>query len=159
MRSLKQVESQAADHYWLAFLLTGNREASLDAAVDAAELRADANPFFATWLLRWSRKIAISKALSAIREELRTSSGRVPDRLAKTRVSAPKNWSLSRDTTKLHLERALLAMDAFPRCVLVLSILERLPIEDVAILLDEDRELIQQVRAEGVHELVRNQNV
>jgi len=159
MRSLKQVESQAADLYWLAFLLTGNRETSLDVALDAAELRTDANPFFSTWVLRWSRKIAISKALAAIREELRLSAGAVRNRPTQSRASAPKNWRLGPDATKVQLERALLAIDVFSRCVVVLSVLESLPLEDVAILLDEDRELIRQARAEGLHVLVRNLSI
>jgi DNA-directed RNA polymerase specialized sigma24 family protein len=156
MQPLKQLESQAADLYWLAFLLTGNHQASLDAAVDAAELRQEANPFFSTWVLRWSRKIAISKALSAIRDELKTSAQRTQARPAESRVSVPRNWSLSSDVTKFQLEQALLAIDVLPRCALVLSILEGLPLEDVAILLDEDRELIQKARACALQELIHS---
>ena len=36
--------------YWLAFLLTGARDISIDVAADAALSQAAVNPFFATWI-------------------------------------------------------------------------------------------------------------
>jgi hypothetical protein len=36
----------AVDLYWLAFLLTGSRDISIDIAADAAVSEDDANPFF-----------------------------------------------------------------------------------------------------------------
>lgn len=35
--------------YWLAFLLTGARDISIDIAADASLSQAAVNPFFATW--------------------------------------------------------------------------------------------------------------
>ena len=68
----------------------------------------------------------------------------------------PRNWTLGRDTTKVRLESALLAIDAFPRCVVLLSVFEGLSLEDVAILLDSDRELIRKSQMIGLRELTRN---
>ncbi|HUA60451.1 MAG TPA: hypothetical protein VML19_16940 [Verrucomicrobiae bacterium] len=140
----------------MAFLLTGDHEASIDAAVNATELRDGATAFFSTWVLRWSRMIAISKALAAVRGTLRESAVRTQERLARTRVPRLQKWTSGAETTKIQLERALLAIDVFPRCVVVLSIFEGLPLEDVATLLDENRQLVEKARAAGLQDLASN---
>lgn len=106
-------------------------------------------------MLAWSRKIVIARALSAIREELALSArgtAAEPGSFA----AAPRNWVFSEDTTKFHLERALLAIDVFPRCVLLLSVFEGLSMDDMTILLDQDRDLIRKARMIGLQELTRN---
>jgi len=155
MQPIARVDSRLADVYWLAFLLTGDHDASVEAAVDAVDLRAGAQPFFSTWVLRWSRKISISKALAAVRDDLHASAQRTEARLAGDRAPKLRNRSLSDAATKVDLERTLLAMDVFPRCVLVLSILEGLPVEDVAILLDADRGLVEKALASALDEFTR----
>src|SRR5437899_4040760 len=63
----------AADLHWLAFLLTGRREQSIDLAVETvAEFDTD-RPFFAAWMEAWARRVLIAKALTGIREELAAS--------------------------------------------------------------------------------------
>ncbi len=154
MQPLNEAGIQAADLYWLAFLLTGDAGASIDAAVDAAELRSGANPFFSTWVFRWSRKIAIAKALDAVRDGLRASARRTETGLAE-RPSSPKRApALAPEVGKAQLERALLAIDLFPRSVLVLSIFEGLPLEDVATLLGETRDLVEKARVSALGELM-----
>jgi len=155
MQAMSQAPNEMLDPYWLAYFLTGNRDAGFQAAVDAAELREDASPFFAEWVLRWSRKIAIAKSLGAIREELHTSARRTEATAFHSDVRLPRGWSLSSHTIKIQLKQALLAIDVFPRCALVLSIFEGLPLEDVATLLDEDRELVKTARAIGLQQLTR----
>jgi DNA-directed RNA polymerase specialized sigma24 family protein len=155
MPAMNQAPNEMLDLYWLAYLLTGNRDASFQAAVDAAELRKDASPFFSEWVLRWSRKIAIAKSLAAIREDLHTCARKTEGAPFNGDVRVPRGWSLISHTNKLQLEQALLAMDVFPRCALVLSIFEGLPLEDVATLLDEDRELVKTARAIGLQQLTR----
>ena len=76
MPSLEQTQQQAANLYWLAFLLTGDREASVDAAVEAIE-SPETNPFFFGWMLAWSRKVVIAKALAAVRRQLADSARRI----------------------------------------------------------------------------------
>src|SRR6185503_1301987 len=125
--------------------LTGHRERSLDVAIEALDFQLDfhddANPFFSTWLLAWSRRVFISKALAAIRDELAESARRTASKRAENAALPPRNWTLDRDTTKTQLESALLAIDVFPRCALLLSVFEGMPLEDVAILLNADRDL------------------
>jgi len=152
---MNQAPHEMLDLYWLAYLLTGNRDASFQAAADAAELREDASPFFSEWVLRWSRKIAIAKSLAAIREDLRASARKTEGAPFHGDVRLPRGWRLSSGANKIQLEQALLAIDVFPRCALVLSIFEGVPLEDVATLLDEDRELVKTARAMALRQLTR----
>jgi DNA-directed RNA polymerase specialized sigma24 family protein len=153
--SLNQTNRQAADLYWLAFLLTGQREASVDATAEALD-SAEANPFFSAWMLAWARKVVIAKALGAIRQELAASALRIAALRGRCGTPAPRNWSLTSGATKAELERALLAIDAFPRCVLLLSLFEGLSVDDAVVLLDVDRELIRKAQAFALQELTQN---
>jgi hypothetical protein len=160
MQTVTQTKDRLSNLYWLAFLLTGDREVSIDAAADAAAANEAAsgeasNPFFSAWMETWVRKIAISKALAAIRDEIRDSAGKTRRRLAEERVAARRKAAELEGLGKAVLERALLAMDGFLRCVIVLSVLERLGLEDVATLLDADREFIEDALTLAIHDLTR----
>lgn len=155
MSSLNQTNRQAADLYWLAFLLTGQRETSVDAAAEALD-SAETNPFFSAWMLAWARKVVIAKALGAIRQELAASAVRIAALRGRYGAPVPRNWSLAAGATKAELERALLAIDAFPRCVLLLSLFEGLSVDDAVVLLDVDRELIRKAQAFALQELTQN---
>ena len=73
MRKIGQANQHAASLHWLAFLLTGNREQSVDIAADTTDASGSANPFFESWMVAWSRRVAIAKALTTIRNELAAS--------------------------------------------------------------------------------------
>jgi DNA-directed RNA polymerase specialized sigma24 family protein len=151
----EQASAQAADLYWLAFLLTGQREASVDMAVEVLD-SADGNPFFSAWMLAWARKVVIAKALAAIRQELAASARRMAARRSRHCAPPPRNWALRPDATKFQIERALLAIDVFPRCALLLSVFEGLSIDDATVLLDGDRELVRSAQVCAIEELTRN---
>jgi len=155
MSSLNLSNRQAADLYWLAFLLTGQRDTSVDATAEALDT-AEAKPFFSAWMLAWARKVVIAKALGAIRQELAASALRIAAIRGRNAAPAPRNWSLASGATKAELERALLAIDAFPRCVLLLSLFEGLSIDDAVVLLDVDRDLIRKAQAFALQELTQN---
>jgi len=154
MPTLTQIDRQAGDLYWLAFLLTGRREAGVDVAVEALD-SADGNAFFSALMLAWARKVVIAKALGVIRQELAASALRIASARARNHPT-PRNWSLSSEATKVELERALLAIDAFPRCVLLLSLFEGMSLDDATVLLDVDRELIRKAQAFALQELTNN---
>jgi hypothetical protein len=156
MQTIDQANKRAADLYWLAFLLTGHREPSVGAALPVLDFEGGANSFFSTWMLGWSRRMVIAKALAAVRDELAASARRTASKRAEKADLPPRNWVLDRDTTKIQLERALLAMDVFPRCALLLSVFEGMSLEDAAILLDADRDLVWKARMIGLQELTRN---
>jgi hypothetical protein len=59
-------------------------------------------------------------------------------------------------TTKVQLESALLAIDVFPRCALLLSVFEGMSLEDVGILLNSERDLVRTAQMIGLLELTRN---
>jgi DNA-directed RNA polymerase specialized sigma24 family protein len=143
------------DLYWLAFLLTGRRDISIDIVADAI-LQNKANPFFTSWMTAWSRRIVIAKALTEIRQELAVSARRTQTARIKKSVSPPRNWSLSPDTTKARIEDALLAIDLFPRAAVLLSIFENIPAVDAATLLDADVPLVRKAIAIGLRELTAN---
>ena len=154
-KNTPDVKKAAVDLYWLAFLLTGRQDVSIDIAADAVAPQDSANPFFEDWMRAWQRRLVIGKALTAIRDELADSARRTE--LAPAGNSEmPRNWSLSPDTTKADLERALLAIDLFPRATLLLVVFEGVRIADAATLLDADPNLLKKAEAIGLRELTAN---
>lgn len=156
MQTLKDANERAADLYRLAFLLTGSRGSSVNVAIEAFEATEGANPFFSSWMLAWSRKVVIAKALGAMRDELAASAQRTRSRSADKYVLPSRRWTPPTETTNLQLERALLAIDVFPRCALLLSVFEGFSLADTAILLNGDEELVKKARTIGLRELTRN---
>jgi DNA-directed RNA polymerase specialized sigma24 family protein len=140
---------QAANLYWLAFLLTGQSEESAEIAADTMQDKGG-NQFFSAWMLAWARKVIISRALGAIRQELAASAQRIAathvPRCSSRRTPAPA-------ANKRELERALLSIDAFPRCVLLLLLFEGLSLDDAVVLLDADRDLIRKAQFLALQEL------
>ena len=57
---------------------------------------------------------------------------------------------------KSDLERALLAIDIFPRCALLLTVFEKLSLDDATVLLGATKELLKKAREIGLYELARN---
>jgi DNA-directed RNA polymerase specialized sigma24 family protein len=156
MQTLEQANERAMDLYWLAFLLTGHHGLSVDVTLEAMAPPDDANPFFSAWMLAWSRRVFIAKALAAVRDELAASAREMASEHAEKVALPPRNWTLNGDTSKAQLESALLAIDVFPRCALLLSVFEGMSLEDVAILLDAESDLVRKAQMIGLRELTRN---
>jgi len=153
MQTLAQTDHDAAGLHWLAFLLTGRRGLSIDIAAEIAASEDDSRPFFSTWMLAWSRRLVISRALAAIREELAASARRMKLKRVNEAALPSRDWSLDRGTTKGGIENALLAIDVFPRAALLLSVFERVSIDDAAVLMDADPKLVSKARTIGLREL------
>jgi hypothetical protein len=142
-RNTEDIRKDAADLWWLAFLLTGRQDLSIEIASDAAVSAADyASPFFADWMRGWQRRLVIGRALTAIHDEL-TESARLTQiarvhGLAGGSAALKRNWSLSPDTTQADLQEALLSIDLFPRAALLLLVFEGIRMADAVILLDAD---------------------
>jgi integrase len=145
-------EKAAADLYWLAFLLTGRRDISIDIAADAAASEDQENPFFADWMRGWYRRLMIVKALAAIHDELAESAHRTETARFRTH-KVSRSWSLGPDVTKEDLERALLAIDLFPRAAVLLLVFEGIRIADAVPLLDAKPDLLKKAQAIGLSEL------
>lgn len=141
---------------WLAFLLTGDCEISMHVVVNAMDIDAS-NPFFRNWMISWSRKLVIAKALSSVDRRMGESVRRARQLPCPTPAEIVNpDWSLDSDTGKTELERALLAIDLFPRCALLLTVFEKVSIDDAASLLNVDRETVRFGKAIGLAELTRN---
>jgi DNA-directed RNA polymerase specialized sigma24 family protein len=154
-KNTEDIRKDTADLYQLAFLLTERQDLSIDIAADTAVSIDYASPFFTEWMRGWQRRLVIGRALTAIHDELADSARRT--QLPRVHGSgAPRNWSLSPDTTKADLEQALLAIDLFPRAALLLLVFEGIRIADAAILLDTEPKLIRKAQAIGLRELTAN---
>lgn len=159
-KNVDDIRKGAADLYWLAFLLTERQDLSIEIAADTVVSRDDASSFFPDWMRGWHRRLVIGRALTEIHEELKDSARRT--QLARANSSswgsaaAPRNWSLSPDTTKADLQRALLSIDPFPRAALLLLVFEGIRLADAAVLLDADPVLIRKAQAIGLRELAAN---
>ena len=156
MQTLDRAKQRAAGLYWLAFLLTGRRGPSEDMVVETAAPRDGAIPYFSTWMQSWSRRVAIAKALAAIRGELAASARRTELKRMNKPALPARDWALDPGTTKAELENALLAIDVFPRAALLLSVFEGVPIEDAVVLLDAHPALVKKARTIGLRELTGN---
>jgi DNA-directed RNA polymerase specialized sigma24 family protein len=150
----EDIRKSVADLYWLAFLLTGRQDLSVEIASDAAVYAEDASSF-ADWMRGWQRRLVIGRALTAIHDELAGSARRT--QLARVNRSAmPRNWSLSSNTSKADLQEALLLIDPFPRAALLLLVFEGMRMADAATLLDADPALVRKAQAIGLGELTAN---
>lgn len=161
MQTLEQANQRAADLYWLAFLLTGESApgvATIEAALadlQAANIQEGTNSFFSDWMLAWTRRVVIAKALAHVRNDLALSARRTKSRRVKL-GGTPRNWSFDREITKVQLERALLAIDIFPRCAVLLLVFEGVPLEDASVLLDASQNLVRKAQRIGLLELTQN---
>jgi len=147
---------QLNDLYWLGYLLTGDRERSVQAVIDHLDIHSADNPFFEHWMLAWSRKIFIAKVLASARAEVEASAQHTKVRHSASAASKGDGWTPDPVAGKAELEQALLAIDTFPRCAVLLMAFEKLSIEDAATLLDADRELVVKAYAFGLSELTKN---
>src|SRR6266478_4870002 len=110
------------------FLLTGDADATVEAATEAVDASHAATPFFDLWMTAWARRLVIARALQAVKQQMATSIARHAkpsgEDLAKPCSLPSPRWSVAEEVTGVHLQRALLAIDIFPRCALILSVFE-----------------------------------
>jgi DNA-directed RNA polymerase specialized sigma24 family protein len=150
------VNPRVVDLHWLAFLLTGDHESSIEIIAESADSLDDSNAFFSTWMLSWSRRLVIAKALAKVRDQLAASTRRTESVRISKRALAPRGWELGPNSSRSDLQEALLAIDLFPRAAVVLSIFEGMSVQDAAVLLDVNPDLVKKGRAIAVRELTAN---
>ena len=126
----------------------------MDAVADAMDRSDGGNPFFRNWMISWSRKLVIAKALGAVEGEMAASVRRTRERHCPRPAEMPdRGWSLDPAAGKAELECALLAIDIFPRCALLLTVFEKVSLDDAASLLNAGRDLVRTAKAIGLVEL------
>jgi DNA-directed RNA polymerase specialized sigma24 family protein len=154
----ERAKNRAAGLYRLAFLMTGDRTRSLDVTLEAIDSGDGADSFFSSWMLAWSQRLVIAKALAGIRDELAASARRTAS-LRNKNLGLPSRkllFNAESDGTRTQIESALLAIDVFPRCALLLTVFEGMSQDDTATLLNVDRDLVRKARIIGLQELTRN---
>jgi DNA-directed RNA polymerase specialized sigma24 family protein len=148
------LEGDIRERYWLAYLLTGDCSASEEAYVETLDFDY-ANPGYAQFMSEWAKKLIIRSALGKIHRQLRESIARMQTSGIAILPGTGSGRQIE-NITKKDLERALLAIDTFPRCVVVLTVLERMPVKAVAELLGVDTKLLKAAQVVGLAELTRN---
>jgi len=156
MKLLKEAQPGAAGLQWLAALLTADAGTAADLTAEIIAPARNENAFFSNWMLAWSRRLVVAQALIAVRKELARSVRHMALRKEKHPLLPSPSWTLDSHASKADLERALLAMDLFPRAVVLLVQFERMPLADAALLLDAPPELVRKAQAVGVVELTTN---
>ena len=152
----EQDAGRMVDLYWLGYLLTGDRERAVRTVIEVLDLHDAANPFFQSWMVQWSRKIFISKVIGRMVPETGPSALRTQLKRLQASTKGLGQPNLGPGAGKAELERALLAIEPFPRCAVVLSVFEKLAIPDVATLLNSDCESVKTATAIGLIQLSRN---
>ena len=152
-----QAKNRAAALYRLAFLMTGDRARSLDVTLEAMDSGDSTDSFFSGWMLAWSQRLVIARALASIRDELAASARRTALlRIEKFELpSRSRFFDPDADGAARQIESALLDIDLFPRCALLLTVFEGMSLENAAVLLDVDRDLVRSARIIGLQELTR----
>jgi DNA-directed RNA polymerase specialized sigma24 family protein len=145
-------EDQAAELHWLAYLFTGSYDRGLRAFTKALDSEDYANPAMTDFMGSWSRKLVIGASLETIRPQLQESAWRT------RRAEDPDPATLvglqpGGDMTTAEFERALLAIDLFPRCALLLTMFEKLSLDDAALLLNADKALVRKAQSQALLEL------
>jgi DNA-directed RNA polymerase specialized sigma24 family protein len=144
----------ATDFYRLAFLITGDVDASIDLAAEALASQNDSGLPFSDPAPRGARTALIAQALASIRMDLAASALRLAWKPWQEPSFIPRE--LDGDITPASLEQALRAIDVFPRCVLLLCVFEGLSQTEAAALLDAEPGLVAKAQAVGLGELTRN---
>jgi hypothetical protein len=153
MQPFDEARRQALNLYRLAFLLTGNAEVSADAAIEAIGVANDGESSFPNQP-GTQRRMVIERALAAVRSELLVSSGR--QKCPEMGDFGGRPILPSSGLTWTQVERALLGIQAFPRCVLVLRVLEGLSLTETAALLAVDPERIPDAQVAALRALTRS---
>jgi hypothetical protein len=133
-------EEQSSELFSLAFLLTGDTERSVEAFDRALDYDETENP----------RELIIGEALGTMATELRTSRQRTAKRAedepageTKLQRRLPEQPRIARE----EFEEAVISIDAFPRCAMLLTIFEGMSIRAASALLHADEALTRAVEA------------
>jgi hypothetical protein len=154
---METFEKNSSELYWLAYLLTGNEDRSVQAFGRALDIGENANPAFNGFMNEWARKLVIVEALGGMEGELRRSIARVARATEKgAEKDVQGKWTLRQGIAKEEFEQAVLAIDAFPRCAMLLTIFEGMTVGAAANLLHADEPLTAAAQRSGIVQLTRN---
>ena len=138
-------EEQSSELFSLAFLLTGDTERSVEAFDRALDYDDAENP----------RELIIGEALGTMRTELRSSRQRTAEMAERTACVEEKLQPTPR-VAREEFEEAVISIDAFPRCAMLLTIFEGMSIRAASALLHADEALTRAAQRIGIVELTRH---
>jgi hypothetical protein len=138
---------------WLAFLVTEDWHLSLEVV---SSIFDGVHGSFPRERLIVKARLVAAAAVAAIKSELPGSARRTEQVVATDWKRLKKQSSECAPLTKVALQRALLAIDIFPRCALLLTVLEGLSIDDAVLLLDESPTLVRGALGLALLQLTRN---
>jgi hypothetical protein len=147
-------EEESSELYSLAFLLTGDTDRSVQAFDRALDFDEE-NVAFGEFMHSWARKLIIAESLGTIKAELRISKQRVA-RAPEDDLPSNTKWKRRPYISREEFEEAVIEIDAFPRCAMLLTIFEGLSIEAASVLLNEDEALTRKAQRIGVVQLTRS---
>jgi hypothetical protein len=147
-------EEHSAELYSLAYLLTGNADQSVE-AFDRALNFDEENEVFGEFMASWARKLIIGEALGTMNAQLRTSRQRV-SRAPEPEPLKEGSWKRRPDIGREEFQDAVVSIDAFPRCAMLLTIFEGMSIDEASLLLNEDHAITRKAQRIGVVQLTRN---
>ncbi len=156
MQTVEEAYESAAELYWIALLLTGCSDRSATIVIDEIERANECNDGPSILESIALRHTIIAKAIASIFDQLAWSSARMPSWQKQRSLLAGPHWSVNPTISREQLAAALLRIDVFPRCALLLTVFEGLAIDAAAALLQSDRELTMRGRITGLCELTRN---
>lgn len=151
---LEIFEKNSSELYSLAFLLTGNADRGVEAFNRALDAEED-NPAFDGFLNAWARKLIVVEALGTIATELLLSKQRVA-RAAEDEAPAGSRLQARAYIGREDFEEAVIAIDAFPRCAMLLTIFEGMSIRTASVLLNADEALTRKAQRIGILQLTRH---
>lgn len=154
------VDQIGSELCWLAFLITGSWQTSVEAVVSIFDVEGIDRKFCPERTLFYARRLVAAASVAAISRDLSQSARRAAEApsadLTGLTGLPTQLWTACAIPTRAELEKALLAIEAFPRCALLLTVMEGLCIDDAVLLLNADEELVRGARNRGLLELVRN---
>jgi hypothetical protein len=138
-------EEQSSELFSLAFLLTGDTDRSVEAFDRALDYDDGENP----------RELIIGEALGTMATELRRSRQRTAE-MAEDAACIEEKLRPTPRVEREEFEEAVLSIDAFPRCAMLLTIFEGMSIRAASALLHADEALTRVAQRIGIVELTRN---
>jgi hypothetical protein len=139
----------------LAFLITGDWNLGIESVACALEAGREQGALSGTPTLG---HLVAAAAVGAIRPQLQSSAARI-----RGMPSEPRQWfeagreiRAERPPTRIEVEQAILAIDAFPRAALLLTIFEGFSISEARRLLGASEDLTRQALMIGLLALTRH---
>ena len=128
--------------YLLSLLLTGNQVAAEECFIQGLSDSKNSNPVFQEWAETWARRMIVQNAIQMIHPQ-------PTDFMSSEKVGEP-------DVTQPAGIAAILELPAFDRFAYVLSVLERHPLQECALLLNCRRDEVNTARMRALQEIVQS---